>query len=66
MKIKIISAMSEATVEKRVNEFISHKWIRVKDMKMQSDFFSYVVMIIYEDARIEATKAVNNEAGIEV
>lgn len=51
MKIKIISAMSEATVERRVNEFISHAWVRVTDMQFKSDFFSYAVMIVYEEAR---------------
>ena len=48
MKIKIFTG-SLPKVEMQVNEFIAAKNIKVLDIKFSETFFSFSVMVTYED-----------------
>jgi hypothetical protein len=49
MKIKIFQAMTERTVEKKVNDFISQTGIEVAEWHYSATIFYFSVMIVYKN-----------------
>jgi hypothetical protein len=49
MKIKVFSAMSESTLERKVNTFISGQNIKVMQIQFQASFGSIYAMITYAE-----------------
>lgn len=54
MRIKIFQSMSECKVEKKVNEFLSKKDIKVLEIRYKPTIFFFSVMVIYEDGDSKA------------
>lgn len=50
MKVKILQAMSEKSLENKVNQFIQNPQIKVLGLKFEATIFYFSVMISYEDA----------------
>lgn len=55
MRIKVLTAMSEGGLEKKVNRFLevleSGGHVRVTDIKFSTSFNGLAAMISYEDAK---------------
>jgi hypothetical protein len=49
MKIKLFQAVSASEVEKRVNDFISDRGIKVLELQYSSSVFYSAVMLVYEE-----------------
>lgn len=54
MKIKLIQSMSETKVEKKVNDFLSNRGIKVLELQYSATAFYFSVMIVYEEANSTA------------
>lgn len=50
MKVKILSAKDENTLEKNINEFIENPQIKVLKIEFAASVYYFSVMILYEDA----------------
>ena len=49
MKVKIFQAMSEKTLENKVNEFINYPGIKVLKLDFACSVFYFSVMVTYEE-----------------
>jgi hypothetical protein len=49
MKVKLLYAYSIFKLEKRVNEFISNKKIKVLELQYSTSIFYLSVMVVYEE-----------------
>lgn len=47
MKVKVLSALSDKTLENKVNRFISNPKVKVMQMQFQASFGGIYVMITY-------------------
>ena len=48
MKVKLVTAMSESTLEKKVNAFIANPEIEVVELQFQAHIFGFGVLILYK------------------
>ena len=48
MKIKVFSSISESTLEKKVNDFLSNQDIEIVKVSFQAHIFGYAVQILYK------------------
>ena len=52
MKIKLIQSWSETKLEKKVNDFIAKKDIKVLELQYGAASLYFSVMIVYEDGSL--------------
>jgi len=56
LKIKILQAMNEKTLESKVNDFISNPEIKVLKLDFVGSIFYFAVMVTYECQQTDAPK----------
>jgi len=49
MKIKVFSAMSEESLERKTNAFLLSSGVEIIDIKFSAHIFGYAVMIRYNE-----------------